>query len=1141
MLKRALIFLVFLVGFTPMTMAQSQEIILQAEKIVNAYEALNLEKTRSEYLRFAMINEYVGPVQLKPVGVADNVAKVYAQMGITPPSSEYEITDETRGRFRKMKKYLNHRLFKGKQKATVKKAVTYIGELEKFAKNLPPAKVQQYTQTVMVYTMQADQYSIRRSLYNGVGGWHLPLEFLRFGAALTLVRLTTCFGDSIGGAIKAGMSFETPSMIRARPKDPACVTEIAQMLTDPLFYAGFSAFVIGNRISAPVMNKALRAINPGRGRAHAALSRHLVPNLAMAIGFLSDHTVKTLLSEKSIGKCLATKVFGEEVLEAGKSSEENTSPSSYLNATLERSENGDEIYSVEFKSSECSKAMSFLNSDQFVGEEVVMGVSGLLAAAVILAQSSAILRTAFTKGAPLVSRMGPTAAKIVSKGRGLTMMFTAGGPAGFVLSLGHMYFFLLIDEWIRPLAMQGYHTLHVEPRTEGQQDRFVKAYLDFEPNNVQLLEEESCFDYYHGKDEAGVTETCTSIPILAELASYADFSRTWREKKVLGEFNQFHHHWMIRLNSFFNNYFSSREVLSRLARSREVNRTGSSELNKAKITKIKNEIMEIIRKSFPPYDPEQKYKEFEAEFLAHKANNGYISPLNEMPFESPEAQIWNRLDAIYYVEIETEYHSDNDLAWQLGGAERRASEEEFDEIVETIKGFIDMGPIVVENPSWMNSLVLQTRTQKDLIPYAKEYDTMVVKDLLESDSDEDKALGMFLFKEWIPYMYGQKDRIRNSRLHPKVNERGMPEEQYALWQDLWPELKDFDPTFRGESIFIDLSYEPVGLQTKTEVDAQWNEGIRGFDADEAYSHALVRMMCGASSSVIESWFGDDSGLHMEFQFPHIVDHNACNDLYMPIFSVDLHRRHSTRSLFQTPEGIQIGLHNYYINTNQDHPLVFDTEEAAGTWWNETVKWDSIERLDKMEKEYNELAPEYLRPLIDSVETADKGFSALLRSRFRPGSVERKFEKRGSFMNSLLLSLQNQFYHYQQLIKLLLPSSKYYEILSDIEMVDRCFVDLLNSIPDKNYRVYKTRCNEAKNNVKNALKFGYEEYGGYLKSHIQLIDVERLKKEENMPAAIKGIIAEALAEEIDAIFEEMHQLNLAMNETFNFKLNEGEKQ
>ena len=143
---------------------------------------------------------------------------------------------------------------------------------------------------------RSDQYRVLKSFKTGF--YHLPAEILRFTTAIVIVRLATCFGSSMWNT----MSFKPV----AKSTDPACVSELGQMFVDPIFYAGFSSFVLASRAATPVMLNALRMIDPKHGPVSQATARLVVPQFSMAVGFIADHIVRTLLQNKDIQQCLVS-------------------------------------------------------------------------------------------------------------------------------------------------------------------------------------------------------------------------------------------------------------------------------------------------------------------------------------------------------------------------------------------------------------------------------------------------------------------------------------------------------------------------------------------------------------------------------------------------------------------------------------------------------------------------------------------------------------------------------------------------------------------------------------------------------------------------------------------------------------------
>ena len=223
-------------------------------------------------------------------------------------------------------------------------------------------------------------------------------------------------------------------------------------------------------------------------------------------------------------------------------------------------------------------------------------------------------------------------------------------------------------------------------------------------------------------------------------------------------------------------------------------------------------------------------------------------------------------------------------------------------------------------------------------------------------------------------------------------------------------------------------------------------------------------MCGRSFSAAQ-YMGDRAGLSLEFPFPHLLGENICQNRFLEIYSTPYGHFSTLRSLYLTDENLYYGLHNAYIKRPQNSPLIFNKEQAAGDWWNDEIKPASLSRLAEMELDYHQIVEHNLTPKVKDQDIEDEWWYSRLM-RWAVPWVDNGTQQdvaRYPSTNSLTVSLVNELYHYQMAAQRVLEDpTEANEIFIGFR---RCIVDLMNSIPEKKYRVVQSQCNATVEDVK----------------------------------------------------------------------------
>ena len=808
------------------------------------------------------------------------------------------------------------------------------------------------------------QYSVLKSLKSGFV--HLPAEIVRFTTAIVIVRLATCFGPSLWN----NMSF------KPRVTDPVCIQELQEMLVDPIFYAGFSSFVLASRASSPIMFGILQKLDPKNGPVSRATARWVIPQFAMAIGFIADHVVRTLLENQSIQQCLLSLVGKRKSLDESQS----------LGTTT--NEEGEEFkiydYYQSVGGSPCKRAGHYISSDQLLKEELGVGIASLTSAALSLS----VLQAGGSKLLQTSSRIGLGSLLL----RASLVVSLATGPVGIAIrGVVHMVAFLALAEVMTPYISSAYYLSFMEAKLDGKTQSFNEGYRGFSEvkdkikelshqfnENIEKLKKfkpmrgyrspmtyplmgrglyarpkPKCSEHYSGHNENGGEPLCSSIPMLTEIISFHDYSKTWRQNKILGKFNLSVIRWQKKLNSFFLNYHSSRDQMTLLSRSREIFLTGKSQ----ELESFKTELSQV--RDDESIDPE--YRDFLLSFSEDKLKS------------LEDSSSFNKNGSYYYGLLGKEEPED----------------EEVDFVIDKIIEFIDGGPVY----SHINHYSRHTYTNRGPFSYQTRetirnlglelelpFSIDKLRKLLLSGNEEDRVYGLVLFKNWLPFMYGHlpatfniDDNVIWIDGKPQRSRGFRSHQQRELYEDLVRAFEEHDPLFKYEYFYIESTFGKLGQLEKTKTDGQWDESLHGMDTSKLYAHTLTNLICGSGFSLFKE------GTAMKFEFPKILEEdNICENIYQPVFDPEQKRLRPlvTRSQFTTSYGLYRGIHQAYIQApdsfGETNPLLFDTESQAGKWWDAEILPQNIQVIQKMKAGYEKMINEQLIPHLSSEEPETPG-------------------------------------------------------------------------------------------------------------------------------------------------------------------------
>lgn len=1104
--------------FTSMSFAQQTPEITAdqlAENIIRSYSLLDPQKKSFDYHRFQLILEHIGTIQLQYLPTEN------ANVQVTLRRESQEL-------FQKRLSFLaTAQSIENREKAR-----DIVLDLQRFSTSLNALQAEQ-----LVQIYNSDGYSIRRSLQHSM--YQLPAEIARFAAAMVVVRLASCFGTSTVGSMQQLMTLQTPDGLRSSPDDPACITEIGEMLTSPIFYIGFSAFIAGSPVANALALKALKKIDPARGPVTQGVIRHVVPNLGMAIGFLSDHLLVTLLHNPDISKCalsIPKNFFAQFQTKLDQQVVSNNGTEESL-----------DFYGT-FGDPTCRRAGRYVNSDQFISEEMGVGIVGLLTTATTLSASTAAL----------AALRNATALKNIS------FAFTATGWGGIVIGTVRMVAFLGLFEVLHPYVLKTYHTAYLEPKLDGITEDLIKNYETIKEGNglLNLRNKEECSRHYTGFRENGEYEVCSKIPLLTEVISFADYSKIWRSRKILGEFNMYLTRWRKKLTSFINNYFAGMEQIQHLSRSREVFLTGESEYEKTYYDIRMGQISEILNNMNPdPTFKDNLLAQLQIEVEEHIYNPEYQSPMAELSLDRPERQAFELLVDLLQRDATLYYHRNGDLFVGINGENRRASDSEVQQLAADIVRFFEIRYVDINLVYMPREAMYSDDVDQVLESLGVPLNTYIVHQsflmngdaivrLVQSKNPNEVAMGFLLFNDWKYFMTGQNPKrfIQYGEVEIpeelRFNPQGLPAEQYEIYTKISAALEHFNPLFAWEQIYLDSTWTDLGKREKTQDDYQWSEVSYGIDAKALSSFALVQMICGTELGFLNSLFsGDRDGLGLEFTFPHLRNDSVCRDLIYPV-RVDFAMQPSpVRSVYAAPEGLYMGLHQAYIQAPEQarSPLLFDTENQAGEWWNENVKPDALRRLQQMEADYTAMVEENFFPFISSEEIAGSWFERLLKNLpwlFWVDGGERQLLKNYTSTNSLTLNFLNELYHYKKTLESVATveeSSRWTPLLNELA---ECVVNLLDSLPEKNYTEVKSQCDSQRIRVIDEFIYQNQKFSDNdIEAMLKLTDEELASGSENANMKDRVVLEVGLL--INSIINEIDSYNETLNKGFKFNLDSGD--
>ena len=810
-----------------------------------------------------------------------------------------------------------------------------------------------------------------------------------------------------------------------------------------------------------------------------------------------------------------------------------------------------------------------------------MGVVSLVLAAVSL--------SALTAGTSKLVQMSTARLSAALAGK-ITLILSVKGPFGLIIGTGmgisRMVVFLGLSELITPYVSSAYHVNFMEPKLDDKAETFIHEYekifsgKDGPEELVRIFEEETvrelnvrgkkirinmgrekqCAEYYAGYQANGDEPLCTNIPMITEIMSFHDYSKAWRSKKILGDFNLAVTRWKKKLTDFFDNYYSSREQVRYLVRSREIYLTGKSQEHELMEKELYGSAIKILveEEGLSSEEAESVLEDMKEEVVRQMEEPNYRSPIIDLeplnpPYPHPRQVAFGLLMTIFDKRLDFVLNEEGQYYYGIYEKNHVPDSSEVDTLISQIIEFIDLGPVIVRSYFWPQERILPYEVREHLkglgfplelshYPFSMES----LRRLLMSDVEEDRVYGLILFKSWAPSMYGP---VSSSLYNPpdldgKVRRpMGFVEErQYSLYESISGALEHYDPLFKHEYIYLNgATFGPRGEKTKTEDNVRWSDSYRNFDTSELYAHSLTHLICGAR----ERSFINREGMALEFPFPRLLDGNLCKNLYQPVHDHDGNNSQYplvTRSQFTSSERLYVGLHQAYIQAPDDesNPLLFDKETQARQWWDENILPEGIQILGKMEKAYGEMIRDEFVPYLKRQESVETQSSwERFQRRFFPWVDDGKKQEAGNYTSteSLTVSIINELGHYHRAILSLVDPSVKLEMDEKLKTLSGCFLELLHSIPDKKYKEAKKQCKESPESIILAIRYQNGVLNQGQVEGLLRFDEEELKDVDNeqKKMLIRSRVLLELARALNSLYEEIFTYNRIVNHLFDFNL------
>ena len=429
-------------------------------------------------------------------------------------------------------------------------------------------------QRVSLQYIDRQKFFVKKHLLDAT--YRYPGELMHFMLANLAVMYGECFG------ISSSVTF-----YKAAIKDPVCVQNLMELFSDPLFYGGFFAFMVGNGYVSPQIERLASVISDYRVRRgkepfNEAKAKMWAGQIGMAAGFLFDQIFHKVFGNQYLKKCAAQAV--EKVL-SGKDSlnqEQANSESTEVDVDIF---NDDKRY--------CVRAYRQIFFNKGTRDELTSGVLSLSISAyangkitpkalggIAYAYNWGVSKLGGIYSGLIISKKTPVLIKFALRdAKRFSKKYQIGFHIGRAIPKAGTFFSKTANLGMF-LALSKIVAYYTDPFIKSITSTFdFKADVRAVRDAFKAREDEIHYDELkcpYSYDEGKVIEAtghCSKIPLVAELHEFHDTQKSWRQKKVLGNFNFAYSNWQSKWTNFHTHFKATKEILQEISRLREFEQT----------------------------------------------------------------------------------------------------------------------------------------------------------------------------------------------------------------------------------------------------------------------------------------------------------------------------------------------------------------------------------------------------------------------------------------------------------------------------------------------------------------------------------------------------------------------------------------
>jgi hypothetical protein len=394
----------------------------------------------------------------------------------------------------------------------------------------------------------------------GSATYEYPKEIRNFVIASGIVAFTKCFGNSLGDKV-----------YKASNEDPVCIQNLLDLMTSPLFYGAFYGFMVGSRYATPAALNAFvklseyKSIN-GKKPMSLAKARFWAGQFGMVTGFFLDQTIHKFVENQSLHECVKSQLnyvgTGKEMI-------------SHDDMLAQKQKAELKIFNDEKHF--CVKAYRELilsrQAQDFFGSSVVGLLAagytgGLISQPIITLSKKVSSKIGLAATLQLERQLSHDAAFWAIKYMGGSLI-RVGVFAGGVVS---MTAFLGMSELIGPTIEKSWKattaTLDFKSEIKDINQALKKL------KSGEIYNKAACPETYLAGEVIEGSKSCSRIPSIAELQTFHDFQKSWRNAKILQEFNMAQNNWFTKWNNFHSHFVATKDILKEFSKLREHKTTG---------------------------------------------------------------------------------------------------------------------------------------------------------------------------------------------------------------------------------------------------------------------------------------------------------------------------------------------------------------------------------------------------------------------------------------------------------------------------------------------------------------------------------------------------------------------------------------